>query len=79
MRVVIVEDPRRTAQTLLDRGEISVGELWLRYWANGGDAQPFEFEAYIHEMYELRAIDQEVLALAMEDLETSRKPRWWYY
>ncbi len=70
-----MEDPRRTARHLIGRGEISLGELWLRYWANGGDAQPFEFEAYIHEMYELRAIDQDLLALAMEELETP-KNRW---
>lgn len=66
-----MEDPRRTARHLLGRGGISVGELWLRYWGDGGDAEPFEFEAYIHGMHELRAIDHYLLALVMEELENS--------
>lgn len=71
-KVIIVGDPRRTARTLISQKETTLDELWVRYWANGGEAQPFEFEAYLHGMYELRAFEHEILALAIDDLATLR-------
>lgn len=59
---------------MIDQGETDIRDLWLRYWANSGDAQLFEFHAYLHGLYELRAIDLEILTLAIEDLKSPRKP-----
>lgn len=44
-------------------------ELWMRYWANGGEAQQFEFEAYLHGLYELDPFDLEVLTWVLEELD----------
>jgi hypothetical protein len=63
MRVLFVmDDPRLAARTMIEQNEGNLWELWLLYWANGGDAKLFEFEAYVHEAYEPNATDLEVLA-----------------
>ena len=28
-------------------------DLWLQYWANGGNADKFNFDAYVHRLCEL--------------------------
>lgn len=66
----MAEDPRRTARTTIEQDETTLGELWLRYCANGGEAEPLELEAYMHEVYEFRAIDLKIFTLAIKDLET---------
>lgn len=43
-------------------------ELWLWYWANGGNADKFEFEALLHGLGEEDPFDEKILAWAIEDL-----------
>ena len=70
----LVEDPRRTARNLIEQDESTLRELWLRYWANGGEAvEPFELEAYLYGMVELSAFEDEILAQALEDLQPPGK------
>jgi len=70
----LVEDPRRTARNLIEQDESTLRELWLRYWANGGEAvEPFELEAYLYGVVELSAFEDEILAQALEDLQPPGK------
>lgn len=70
-----MEDPRLTARKMIEQDDTSLNQLWLSYWANGGDAQPLEFEAYVHGVYERSAYDLKVLAWAIQDVESSSRPR----
>ncbi|MGF9649505.1 hypothetical protein AAIH32_16165 [Pseudarthrobacter oxydans] len=63
-----MDDPRLTALHLIERNECYPQELWVRYWANGGQAQQLEFDAYLHGMYQLSAFDLKILAWALEEI-----------
>lgn len=63
-----MEDPRQTALKLIGQNDRHLQELWMRYWANGGEAQQFEFEVYLHGMYELDRFDLKILAWALEEV-----------
>ncbi|MGJ3192292.1 hypothetical protein [Paenarthrobacter sp. FR1] len=67
-----MEDPRQTARQLIAHHEITLERLWLRYWAEGGDASVSEFEAYLYGALRLPPFDLRVLTWAMEDPGTSR-------
>jgi hypothetical protein len=41
-------DPRSVARGLLENEDVSLTELWIFYWGNGGDAGIFELDAFIH-------------------------------
>lgn len=64
-----MNDPRQTARNLMRNNHMYPLELWMRYWANGGEAQQFEFEAYLHGLYELDPFDLEVLTWVLEELD----------
>jgi hypothetical protein len=63
-----MEDPRRTALNLIEQDNWYPQELWLKYWANGGQAEQFEFDAYLHGVYELSPLDLEILACALQEI-----------
>jgi hypothetical protein len=63
-----MEDPRRTALSLIEQDDWYLHELWLRYWANGGQAQQFEFDAYLHGIYELDPFDLRILTWVLEEI-----------
>ena len=65
-----MDDPRRTALALIEEGRWHLQELWRVYWANGGQAQQFEFDAYLHGMYRLETFDLKVLTWALEEITT---------
>lgn len=69
VEVAIVEDPRKTARSLIKRGETESWELWLLYVANGGNALAWEFEAFLYEAAEPSDLDLDLLALAMEEFQ----------
>lgn len=64
-----MNDPREGARDLLEQNAITIKSLWVRYWAHGGNATLFEFEAGLYEIQEPSASDFLSLALAMEGLE----------
>lgn len=47
--------------------EWTVNELWLRYFALGGDAGPTEVDAYINGLMPLSSAEHNVLALAVNE------------
>lgn len=63
-----MEDPRRTALNLIEQDNWHLHELWLRYWANGGQAEQFEFDAYLHRACELDPFDLKILAWVVEEI-----------
>lgn len=63
-----MDDPRRTALNLIEQDDGYLHELWLRYWANGGQAEQFEFDAYLHGVYELSPFDLKILAWVLEEI-----------
>ncbi|MFJ6347180.1 hypothetical protein ACIQH9_20290 [Pseudarthrobacter oxydans] len=68
-----MQDPQLSARNLISQDEQALWDLWLRYWANGGNAQLIEFDAYIHGAYECSATDLEILAFSLEELGDLRQ------
>jgi hypothetical protein len=62
-------DPRQEARSLIEQNIISIEGLWLRYWGQGGSADPFDFDAFLYEIQEPPQFELAVLAWAMDDLE----------
>ncbi|MEE9098381.1 hypothetical protein [Pseudarthrobacter phenanthrenivorans] len=63
-----MEDPRETARGMVQQDHVSIDCLWLRYFANGGDADPLDFEAYIYGLLELDEYDDLILSWAVEEV-----------
>jgi hypothetical protein len=56
--------------------ELTVGELWLRYFALGGDAGKVEIEAYLAGLMPLPSLQHNILAHAInERLDELGPPR----
>ncbi len=54
--------------------QISLGELWLHYFAIGGDAGEYEVEAYLHGSFTLPPLQRDLLAHAANELIDDRPP-----
>jgi hypothetical protein len=69
----LVMDLRLRARTLLQREDLALVDLWIQYWSHGGDCDPFEFDAFIHDLLPVSWFDMRALAWAIDDLvyETS--------
>jgi len=63
-----MEDPRGTALGMVQQDHVSIDCLWLRYFANGGDADPLDFEAYVYGLLELDEYDDLILSWAVEEV-----------
>ena len=71
------EQRRRFAESLR-HADVSIEELWLRYFTLGGHAGQFEVEAYIHGAMALPPLHRDILAHALNerlDELYSRAPR----
>ncbi|MDR6638585.1 MULTISPECIES: hypothetical protein [Paenarthrobacter] len=64
-----MQDSRETARTLVLDHEITLEDLWAWYWANGGNARQWDFDAYLFGIEERDPFELKILAWAMEDLE----------
>jgi hypothetical protein len=64
-----MHDPRLRAQFLVRDDNTALRLLWVWYRANGGEAPPEEFDAYLHGLMALDAFDLKILAWALEDYE----------
>lgn len=60
------EQRRRFAESL-QHADVSIEELWLRYFTLGGQAGQFEVEAYIHGAIALPALQRDILAHALNE------------
>lgn len=69
-------DPRLLARELLEHRKLSVMELWLYYWGNGGNAGEMEFDAFIHGIEGLAPVDLAVLASALDDARRDFGGHW---
>jgi hypothetical protein len=63
-----MEDPRGAARELLAISGDDLWLLWLRYWANGGNGQEWELDAFIHGLPVLEEYDLKLLGWAIEDV-----------
>ncbi len=63
-----MEDPRAAARALAQQDPGWVYDLWLKYWAHGGSADIFEFDAYLRGYTERDPFELRILAWAIEDL-----------
>ena len=63
-------------QEALDASDLTVGQLWVRYFALGGDAGELEVDAYLNGAIALPGIQHDMLAHAInERLDELTPPR----
>ncbi|UYY81960.1 hypothetical protein OIT41_02465 [Arthrobacter sp. YA7-1] len=60
-----------TALKLIEQQAITLDELWICYWANGGNARAFELEAFLHGAHELGRFENTIIAWALSDLKVA--------
>jgi len=60
------EQRRRFADSLR-HADVSIEELWLRYFTLGGHAGQFEVEAYIHGAIAMPSLQRDILAHALNE------------
>ena len=63
-----MEDPRFAALVLVRCHCASVEDLWVRYFAKGGDADCVEFEAYLYGLIEPRRNDALILSWVIDEV-----------
>jgi hypothetical protein len=63
-----------------DQAELTIHEIWLRYFTLGGDAGPLEIDAYLNSVMPLSPFQHNILALAVnERLNELPPPQAPYY
>lgn len=62
------EEQRRQLGRVLKIANVSVGQLWLRYFGNGGSVGEYEVDAYIQGLISLPVLQRDVLAFALNEL-----------
>lgn len=62
---------RQTAQRVVNAGEFSVLYLWVKFYANGGNACTSELEGFLHGKPALSHRDVEVLDDVIQHLRNS--------
>ena len=58
---------QRGLEKAFRHAELTVQELWLRYFALGGDAGPTEVDAYLNGLMDFSPSEHNVLALAVNE------------
>ena len=61
------DEQRRLLAVGYQRAELTLEQLWLRYFALGGDAGLLEIEAYVHGLMPLPAFQRDLLAHAINE------------
>lgn len=71
-------EQRRQLRAAMKAADISVPDLWLKYFGLSGDAGEYEVEAYLQGLLSLPPIQRDLLALAanelIDDLPRPRAP-----
>jgi hypothetical protein len=71
-------EQRRRLRAAIKAADISVSELWLKYFGLSGDAGEYEVEAYLQGLLSLPPVQRDLLALAanelIDDLPRPRAP-----
>jgi hypothetical protein len=69
-------EQRRRLRAAIRAADISVPELWLKYFGMSGDAGEYEVEAYLQGLLSLPPVQRDLLALAANELIDERpRPR----
>ncbi|MCM6773159.1 serine/threonine-protein phosphatase [Nocardia sp. CDC159] len=61
------EQQQRSLALALQRAQLGVEQLWLRYFAIGGSAGLWEVDAYVHGLGALETLQRDVLAQAVNE------------
>ncbi|ABK01731.1 hypothetical protein Arth_0330 [Arthrobacter sp. FB24] len=61
------DEQRLRFEEMLRNADLTVEELWLRYFSIGGIAGQFEIEAYTHGAIALPALQRDILAHALNE------------
>jgi hypothetical protein len=73
-----VDEQRRLLSSAFAGSGLSLGQLWVRYLAVGGDVGELELEAYLNGLMELPSLQRDMLALAvnerLDELTCTRVP-----
>ena len=73
-------DQQKGLRRAFSHAELTVQELWLRYFTLGGDAGPTEVDAYLNTLMPFTLLQHNILALAVnERLNELPPPRAPYY
>ncbi len=60
-------EQRRSLALAFKRAELSVEDLWLRYFGVGGEAGFIDIDAYLHGLADLPPLERDTLALAVNE------------
>jgi hypothetical protein len=58
---------QRALSQAFQHAQLPANQLWLRYFALGGDADPVDVDAYLHGLTELPAMQRDMLAHAVNE------------
>ncbi|MBT2597644.1 hypothetical protein J7I92_20865 [Arthrobacter sp. ISL-72] len=61
-------EQRRRLREAMKASDVSVPELWLRYFGIAGDAGEYEVEAYLQGMLSFPSTQRDLLAMAANEL-----------
>jgi hypothetical protein len=64
------EEERSQLNHALLAADITVAELWLRYFSLSGMAGEYEVQAYMEGLISLPALQRDLLAMAAEELSS---------
>ncbi|WP_284974897.1 hypothetical protein [Arthrobacter sp. efr-133-TYG-104] len=64
-----MNDLLQSVRWLLVNNDISLERLWIRYWAQGGNAAEFEYEALIYGVLVPEPVDLVILRQVLDDLD----------
>ncbi len=59
--------PESALETARKEADLSLGDLWFRYFALGGASSTLEVEAYLHDALIPTIEDQDLLAVALNE------------
>jgi hypothetical protein len=69
-------EQRRRLRAAIRAADITVSELWLKYFSLSGDAGEYEVEAYLQGLLSLPSVQRDLLAMAANELiEELPRPR----
>jgi hypothetical protein len=63
-----MDSARQAARAYLAQHHLGTDELWLHYWSNGGQTIRSDFGAFLDQLPDPSAGDQQVLTWALQDL-----------
>jgi hypothetical protein len=69
-------EQRSQLKDALSAADITVGELWLRYFSMSGSAGEYEVHAYLQGLISLPVTQRDLLALACNEIIGETPPRY---